>query len=184
MSEPQPPTKKEGTMRLTNITRYTLFWFFSRATIILTYWLITLSICIQVMIRGSLLVGASALVACALCYWGAAAYIDTLLARRETAIGVLAVILIMAGQALVIWSDFMVRLFDIEIGGAFWALIGAATAVALRVRDPLTLLPLPQYSRSDHSRSLFDSLANDRQPHRNADPAIRAIQQVKRWFDR
>ena len=107
-------------MRLANIIRYTFFWFFSRATIILTYWLITFSICIQVMIKGSLLMGASALVACALCYWGAAAYIDTLLARRETAIGVLAVILIMAGQALMIWSGFMVHLFDIEIGGAFW----------------------------------------------------------------
>jgi len=112
-----------------------------RTTISLTYWLITVLICIQVMIRGSLLVGASALVGCALCYWGASAYMGSLLARRETRIGVLAVILIVAGQALMIWSGFMVRLFDIEIGGAFWALIGAASAIVVRVWDWMKLRP-------------------------------------------
>ncbi len=173
-------------MRLANIVRYTLFWFFSRATIILTFWLITLLTCIQVMIRGSLLVAASALGGCVLCYWGAAAYIGSL-ARREIGIGVLAVILALAGQALMIWSGFMVRLFDVEIGGAFWALLGAASAIVVRVRwvrNPLTSRPLPQASRSDRSSSLFGSLANGRQPHLNTDPAIRAIQQVKRWFIR
>jgi len=131
-------------MRLANTIRYTLVGFFSRTTISLTYWLITVLICIQVMIRGSLLVGASALVGCALCYWGASAYMGSLLARRETRIGVLAVILIVAGQALMIWSGFMVRLFDIEIGGAFWALIGAASAIVVRVWDWMKLRPHTQ----------------------------------------
>jgi hypothetical protein len=92
-----PNEKKRGIMRLANIITYT---FFSRATIILAYWLITLLICIQVMISGTLLTAASGLVGCALCYWGAAAYMGSL-ARRETAMGVLAVILIVAGQALI-----------------------------------------------------------------------------------
>jgi len=128
-------------MRLANTIRYTLVGFFSRTTISLTYWLITVLICIQVMIRGSLLVGASALVGCALCYWSASAYMGSLLARREARIGVLAVILIVAGQALMIWSGFMVRLFDIEIGGAFWALIGAASAIVVRVWGWMKLRP-------------------------------------------
>jgi hypothetical protein len=35
----------------------------------------------------------------------------------------------------------MVRLFDIEIGGAFWALIGAASAIVVRVWDWMKLRP-------------------------------------------
>lgn len=115
-------------MRLARFIKYLFLAFFSRVTIILIYWLITLFTCFQVMIRSSLLVGASALIACGLCYWGAAAFMGSLLERRQkgyraidlVGIGALSVVLIAAGQALMVWSGFWLHLFDVEIGGALW----------------------------------------------------------------
>jgi len=57
--------------------------FFSRGSIVLVFWLITIITCVRVMYKSSFVVGASALVACALCYWGASAFMGSLLARRE-----------------------------------------------------------------------------------------------------
>jgi hypothetical protein len=48
--------------------------FFSRGIVVLIFWLITILVCVQTMYKSSFTVGASALVACALCYAGAAGF--------------------------------------------------------------------------------------------------------------
>lgn len=120
--------------------------FFSRGMVVLIFWLITILTCVQAMYKSSLVVGASALVACALCYWGASAFMGSLLARREkkyravdiVGIGAIALALIVAGSALMIWSGFWMRLFDVDIGGLIWALLGALSAiVVVRKEDAL-----------------------------------------------
>ena len=57
--------------------------FFSRGIVVLIFWLITILVCVQTMYKSSFTVGASALVACALCYAGAAGFMGSLIARRE-----------------------------------------------------------------------------------------------------
>jgi hypothetical protein len=120
--------------------------FFSRGIIVLVFWLITIITCVQVMYKSSFVVGASALVACALCYAAASGFMGSLLARREknyrpfdlAAIGAIALVIIAAGSALMIWSGFWMRLFDIEVAGVVWALLGALSAVVVvRKEDAL-----------------------------------------------
>jgi hypothetical protein len=120
--------------------------FFGRGNIMLVYWLITVITCVQVMYKSSIVVGVSAFVACALCYVGASGFMGSLLARREkeyraidlVGIGAVAVVTIAAGSALMIWSGFRMRLFDFELNGLVWALIGALSAVAVvRTEDAL-----------------------------------------------
>ena len=98
------------------------------------------------MLTSSLVVGLAALVACALCYWGAAAFMGSLIARREhgyrgtdlVGIGSLALILIVAGSALMAWSGFSLRAFDVEISGVAWTFLGAISAVVVvRKEDAL-----------------------------------------------
>jgi hypothetical protein len=116
--------------------------FFSRGIIILVFWLITVLTTVQAMYRSSFTVGASALVACALCYTGASGFMGSLLARQErnyrafdlVAMGAIALVFIAAGSALMVWSGFWMRLFDVEVDGLVWALLGAAFAVVV-VRD-------------------------------------------------
>ena len=46
--------------------------------------------------------------------------------------------LIAAGSALMIWSGFWMRLFDVEVNGLVWALLGALSAVVVvRKEDAL-----------------------------------------------
>jgi hypothetical protein len=120
--------------------------FFSRGIIILVFWLITVITTVQVMYRSSFTVGISALAACTLCYVGASAFMGSLLERRDknyrpldlAAIGAIALVIIAAGSALMIWSGFRMRLFDIEADGVVWALLGALFAVAVvRKEDAL-----------------------------------------------
>jgi hypothetical protein len=120
--------------------------FFSRGSLVLVFWLITIITCVQVMYKSSFVVGASALVACALCYAAASGFMGSLLARREKSyravdiagIGALALALIAAGSVLMIWSGFWMRLFDIEVNGVVWALLGALSAVVVvRKEDAL-----------------------------------------------
>jgi drug/metabolite transporter (DMT)-like permease len=73
-----------------------------------------------------------------------------LLARRKMAyrvidlvgIGAIAMVLIVAGVALMAWSGFSLRLFDVQIGGVTWALLGALSAVVV-VRAKDAILPPP-----------------------------------------
>jgi hypothetical protein len=106
-------------MRALGFVRALFAAVFSRAIIILIYWTLTIVVCIQTMLTSSLVVGLAALVACALCYWGAAAFMGSFIARREhgyrgtdlVGIGSLALILIVAGSALMAWSGFSLRAF-------------------------------------------------------------------------
>jgi hypothetical protein len=131
-------------MRLLSFIRALFAAFFSRRSAVLIFWLITIPVCIQTMYRSSFTVGASALAACALCYIGASGFMGSLLARHEkdyrasdlAAIGGIALVVIAAGSALMIWSGFWMPLFNVEIGGVVWALLGAISAVV--VRKPAT----------------------------------------------
>ena len=96
--------------------------------------------------RTSILVGLAALVACALCYAGAAGVMGSLLARHEKGyrvtdllgIGCLALIVIATGSAIMFWSGFSIRAFGIEVGGVTWALLGAVSSiVVVRAQDAL-----------------------------------------------
>lgn len=95
------------------------------------------------MYRSSSTVGTAALVACVLCYWGAAGFMGSLLSRREknfrpldiVAMAAIALAVIAAGAALMFWSGFWMRLFDVEIDGVVWALLGAVSAVMVVRKD-------------------------------------------------
>src|SRR5258708_9335552 len=133
-------------MRLFRFIKALFAAFFSRSSAVLIFWLITIPVCIQAMYKSSFTVGASALVACALCYIGASGFMGSLLARREknyrafdlAAIGAIALVVIAAGSALMMWSGFWMRLFGVEISGVTWALLGAISALfAVREADAL-----------------------------------------------
>jgi hypothetical protein len=70
----------------------------------------------------------------------------SLIARREknystfdlVVMGVIALVIIAAGSTLMIWSGFRMSLFDVEISGVTWALLGAVSAVVVvRKEDAL-----------------------------------------------
>ncbi len=133
-------------MRLLGFVRALIAAFFSRAIVILVFWTVTILTCARVMFGSSVAVGLAALAACALCYAGAAGFMGSLLARREKGyraidllgIGTLAVLLIAAGSALMVWSGFSLRLFDVHLSGLTWALLGAASAfLVVRTQDAL-----------------------------------------------
>lgn len=137
-------------MRLFSFTRALVAALFSRSSVALIYWLITILGCVQTMYKSSFTVGVSALAACALCYIGASGFMGLLLARREkgrekdyrtsdlAAAGAIALAVIAAGLALMMWSGFWLPLFDVEIGGVPWALLGAVSAaVVVRKADAL-----------------------------------------------
>ena|SRR5579872_4971714 len=124
-------------MRLLSFVRALLAAIFSRGIVVFIFWAATIVACVQVMLKGSFVIGFAALVACALCYIAAAGFMGSLIARREkryraidlSGIGAMGVIVIAAGLALMIWSSFSMRLFGVEIPGVAWALIGAFSAI-------------------------------------------------------
>ena len=126
-------------MRLLSFIRALFAALFSRSSVVLILWLITILGCVQTMYKSSFMVGASALAACVLCYIGASGFMGSLLARREederafdfAAAGAIALAVIAAGLALMMWSGFWLPLFDVEIGGVAWALLGAISAVVV-----------------------------------------------------
>jgi hypothetical protein len=133
-------------MRLLGFAGALVAAFFSRAIVVLAFWTMTILVCAQVMFTKSFVGGLAALVACALCYSGAAGFMGSLIARREkgyrqvdlVGIGTLGLLLIAAGSALMWWSGFSLRLFDVKIDGVTWALLGALSAVVVvRKEDAL-----------------------------------------------
>jgi hypothetical protein len=126
-------------MRLLSFVKALLAAIFSRGIVVLIFWTVTIVLCVQVMLKGSFVVGFAALVACALCYMAAAGFMGSLIARREKryraidlfGIGALGLIVVAAGLAIMIWSGFSIRLFGVEIGGVAWALTGAFSAVVV-----------------------------------------------------
>jgi hypothetical protein len=133
-------------MRLSGFVKPLFAAFFNRFILVLTFWTITIIACIQTMQRTSILVGLAALIACALCYAGAAGFMGSLLARHEKGyrvidllgIGCLGLIVIAVGLAIMFWSGFSIHAFGIGVGGVTWALLGAASAiVVVRAQDAL-----------------------------------------------
>jgi hypothetical protein len=119
---------------------------FSRGLIVLVYWTITIITTVQVMLKSSFVVGAAALAACVLCFASVSTVVGSVLAKRQKSyratdligIGTIGLVLLVAGLALMIWSGFYLRIFDVEISGLVWALVGAGVgAVVVRRQDAL-----------------------------------------------
>jgi hypothetical protein len=91
------------------------------------------------MLFKSFSVGASALAASAMCFFGTAGFMGSFLARREMkynwkdllGIGSIAAVLVAAGLTLMIWSGFRITLFGIVIEGPYWLLLGIGTALLI-----------------------------------------------------
>ena len=115
-----------------------------RALIVLAFWTITILACGLTVLRVSAAEGIAAFVACALCYWGAAAFSGSVISRLTHryrlfdlfGIGILSLLLVVAGVVLMMWSGFSLRLFDTHIPGVAWALVGAFSALfVVRLSD-------------------------------------------------
>jgi hypothetical protein len=117
---------------------------FNRGIVLLIYFGVTVITCIQVVLKSSLAVGAAALAASALCFFGVASFVGSFLARHEKdysvkdliGIGAIATILVAVGLWLMIWSGFWINLFGVVVEGRYWALVGIITAlVVTRKKD-------------------------------------------------
>jgi hypothetical protein len=105
---------------------------FSRQLLFVIYFFVMLVICADVFFSGSLTAAGAALLASALSCFGTASFVGSWLARRErnygpidlVIIGAIAALLSAAGIALMAWSGFHFKLFDLTIGGPSWAIIG------------------------------------------------------------
>src|SRR5260221_11547766 len=106
---------------------------FDRMWLVMVYFVVTVITAIQAILSSSFAVGAIALVACGLCFFGAAVFAGSFRARhvkKSTAkellgIAAIALVLIAAGFALMIWSGFWLNLLGVAIQGRYWALAGA-----------------------------------------------------------
>jgi hypothetical protein len=109
----------------------------------LAYLTLTVLTAGQVMLFKSFPVGASALAASALCFFGAATFVGSFLARREMkyswkdllGIDSIAAVLVAAGFGLMIWSGFRTTLFGVVIEGPYWLLLGIGTALLVTERN-------------------------------------------------
>jgi hypothetical protein len=107
------------------------------------YFLVTLLTCVQAMFRSSFAVGAMALAASTLCYFGMAGFAGSFRARRDknynpkdlAGIAAIAVVLSVAGIALMAWSGFWLNLFGVYIAGPMWCLIGILVASLTTKRE-------------------------------------------------
>jgi hypothetical protein len=108
---------------------------FTRANLIILYFTITVITCAQVMFASSLVVGGAALIACALCFFAPATFVGSVLARHENehratdlfGIGTIAAVLTAAGLALMMWSGFRIVIYDVNVQGVYWSIIGILT---------------------------------------------------------
>lgn len=119
---------------------------FSRTNLILIYFTVTVITCVQAIFKSSFAVGGAALAACALCFFAMATFIASVLARREKGysavdligIGAIATALTAVGLALMVWSEFRIIIYGVNIQGTYWALLGIFTAhVVARKKDAL-----------------------------------------------
>jgi hypothetical protein len=134
------------TIRLLGFAGALVAAFFNRAIVVLAFGTITILVCAQVMFTKSFIGGFAALAACALCFSGASGFMGSLIAQREkgyrpvdlVGIGTIGSLLIATGLALMWWSGFSLRLFDVKIDGVTWALlVTAAAVVVVRKADAL-----------------------------------------------
>jgi integral membrane sensor domain MASE1 len=106
------------------------------------YFIVTILMCAQAAFRVSVVVGGSALIAFALCFFGVATFIGSFHARRDhkysrkdlAIIGAIALGLCAAGIALVVWSGFRIGLFGASLSGVAWAAVGIAVALTTTTR--------------------------------------------------
>lgn len=108
-----------------------------RGLLILVYLILTAVTCVSAMVKSSLFVGAAALAGSLLCFFAAATFCASFLAKREhqykatdlLGIGAIATVLTVAGFALMIWSGFWISLYGVVIQGPYWVLIGILVAI-------------------------------------------------------
>src|SRR5215813_14895420 len=108
-----------------------------RELLALGYGFLTLILCAHAMLGASFLVGAEALAACVLNFAGMAILFACFLVGREKGYrkvtllggGVLALVLVVAGFALMIRTGFRVYFYDGSIPGFVWLLVGCFAAL-------------------------------------------------------
>ena len=108
-----------------------------RELVALGYGFLTAIICVQAMLTKSFRVGAEPLAACILNFSGAAILCACFLVWREKGYrkvylfgaGAIAVVLVAAGFALMIWTGFWIPIYDGSIPGPVWLLLGSLAAL-------------------------------------------------------
>ena len=107
-----------------------------RHFLFIIYIFVTLIACGEMFFSGSFSASGAGLLGSALCCFGPAGLFRSWRARREKNYGLrdlsicaLAVALGGAGIALLVWSGFRFRLFDVVIEGFVWAGIGMVIAI-------------------------------------------------------
>jgi hypothetical protein len=108
-----------------------------RELLVLGYGFLTAIICGKAMLSTSLRVGAVALVASLLNFAGMALFFAIFLARREKGSGktkligaaAIALVLVVAAFALMIWAGFWISVYDIAIPGPVWLVVGFFAAL-------------------------------------------------------
>ncbi len=108
-----------------------------RELLTLAYGFLTAIICVQTMLSTSFRAGAEPLAACVINFAGAAIFLSIFLARHETkpgrmkliAVGALALVLVAAAFALMVYTRFRVFIYDITIPGPAWLVVGLVAAL-------------------------------------------------------
>src|SRR5215471_14753293 len=107
-----------------------------RELLVLGYGFLTAIVCGQAMLSTSFRVGATTLAACALNFAAMATFFVFFLARHDKGsskikligAGAIALALVVAAFALMIWTRFWISVYDIAIPGPVWLVIGFAAA--------------------------------------------------------
>ena len=107
-----------------------------RELLVLGYGFLTAIVCGQAMLSTSFRIGATALVASVLNFAGLAIFFAAFLTRHDKGssrtkligAGAIAVVLVVAAFALMIWTRFWISVYDIAIPGPVWLVVGFAAA--------------------------------------------------------
>jgi len=110
---------------------------FNRGLLIIIYVMITIATGIQVILKGSVGIGAAALVGCGTCLIASITTVNRFLTRCErqysakdlSIIAAIAVSLTLIGLALMKWSGFGPILHNTHVSGIQWALVGSVVGV-------------------------------------------------------
>jgi hypothetical protein len=109
---------------------------FSRRFLVVIYIFATVIACGEIFFSGSFGASGAGFLGSALCCFGTASFVGSWLARHErnysprdlVIVGAIAAVLNAAGIALLAWSGFHFKLFDVVIKGPIWAVIGIVVA--------------------------------------------------------